>query len=80
MLIVEDGTVVPNADNFLSLTDARTLASNYGLELDADDTAAEVQLRQAYQALIVYEPQLQGYRVSADQTGIYPRSGVEKNC
>ncbi len=79
-LIVENGSVVPNADSFLILADARALASNYGLELDADDTAAEVQLRQAYQALIVYEPQLQGVRVSAEQTGIYPRSGVEKNC
>lgn len=79
-LIVEDGSIVPNADSFLSLVDARSLAANYGLTIDADDTQAEIQLRQAYQALIVYEPQLQGFRVSAEQTGIYPRSGVDKNC
>ena len=79
-LIVEDGSVVANADSFLSLADARTLATNYGLEISADDATAEVQLRQAYLALIVYEPSLQGYRVSSEQTGIYPRSGVYKNC
>ncbi len=78
-LTVEDGTVVPNADSFLNLADARALATNCGLEISADDTTAEVQLRQAYLALVVYEPQLQGYRVSSEQTGIYPRTGVENS-
>lgn len=79
-LIVEDGSVVPNADSFVSLTDARSFATLYGTTLSDDDTEAEVQLRQAYLALVVYEPQLQGYRVSSEQTGIFPRYGVEKNC
>lgn len=79
-LIVEDGTVIPNADSFLNLADARTLAATYGLTLSDDDTQAEIQLRQSYIALITYEPNLQGYRVSAEQTGIFPREGVQKNC
>lgn len=80
MLIIEDGTVVPNADSFLSLVDARALAANYGLELPADDTEAEVALRQGYLYLLNYESQLSGQRVSSEQTGIYPRQNAYANC
>jgi len=79
-LIVEDGSVVANADSFLSLVDARSLSANYGLELPADDTEAEIVLRQGYLNLLTYEARLQGSRISAEQTGIYPRSGVLNNC
>lgn len=79
-LIVEDGSVVEGANTFLSLSDARSLANDYGLTISDSDPDASIQLRQAYLALINHEQQLQGQRVSADQTGIYPRSGVEKNC
>jgi hypothetical protein len=80
MLIVEDGTGVANADSFLSLVDARALAANYGLELDADDTKAEVQLRSGYRGLLTYESTLQGSRTHTVQTGIFPRTGVHSNC
>ncbi len=43
-LIVEDGTVVANADSFLSLIDARALAENYGLSLSDADTEAQASL------------------------------------
>jgi hypothetical protein len=79
-LIIEDGSVVADADSFIDVADARTKCANYGLSISDDDTEAEVQLRQAYVGLIVYEPSLQGYRVSSEQTGIFPRYNVEKNC
>ena len=79
-LIIEDGTGVANADSFLTLADARTLALNYGLTLATDDTEAEVQLRQGYNGLLVSEPSLQGVRTHDVQTGIYPRTGVYSNC
>ena len=79
-LIVEDGSVVANADSFLSLVGARTLAANYGVSLPVDDTEAEVSLRQGYLNLLNQERNLQGSRVGADQTGIYPRVGVYNNC
>lgn len=79
-LIIEDGSVILNADSFLSVIDARALAENYGIELPVDDTEAEVLLRQGYLALLPREYTLQGSRVSADQTGIYPRAGVYNNC
>ena len=79
-LIVEDGTVVVDADSFSSLIDARALAVNYGLTLPTDDTEAEVILRQGYLNLLQRERTLQGSRISAVQTGIYPRSNVQNNC
>ena len=79
-LIVEDGTVVADADSFSSLIDARVLAVNYGLTLPVDDTEAEVKLRQGYLNLLQRERTLQGSRISAAQTGIYPRSNVLNNC
>ncbi len=79
-LIIEDGSVVLSADSFLNLADARTMASKYGLTLPTEDDAAEVVLRQGYLSLSQREQTLQGWRVSADQTGIFPRSGVLSNC
>lgn len=79
-LIVEDGTVVPNADSFLSLVDARALAANYGITLPTDDTDAEIKLRLGYNYLLTQESQLSGQRVSSEQTGIYPRQNAYANC
>jgi hypothetical protein len=79
-LVVETGSVVADADSFLSLIDARSLAANIGLTLPSDDTEAEVTLRQGYLNLLQRERTLQGYRISSVQTGIYPRSGVLNNC
>ena len=79
-LTIETGAVIPNADSFITLVDARVLAANYGLTLPVDDTEAEVKLRQGYLNLLQRERTLQGSRISAVQTGIYPRSGVLSNC
>jgi hypothetical protein len=80
MLIIEDGTGVANADSYISLADARLLAANYGVALPVDDVEAEVELRKGYLGLNTNEPQLQGYRTHQVQTGIFPRTGVYKNC
>ena len=79
-LIIEDGSVVPGADSFIDVVDAQTMAEKYGLGISSDTITAEVQLRQAYLALLRYEPTLQGNRVSGSQTGIYPRTYVELYC
>ena len=78
-LIVETGAIVPNADSYISLADARALAANYGLELPADDTAAEVALRNGATYVGLAEPQMCGRRVSAEQSLAYPRTGVTLN-
>lgn len=79
-LIVEDGTIVADANSFITLIDARTMAENLGLVIDTDDTIAETQLRQGYYQLIrSYQNRLQGNTVAAEQTGIFPRNNVVAN-
>lgn len=75
-LIVETGAIVPNADSYVSLADARALAAKYGLELPADDTAAEAALRNGATYVGLAEPQMCGRRVSAEQSLAYPRTGA----
>ncbi len=75
-LIVEDGSIVPNADSYISLADARTLAANYGWELPAADPDAEIALRNGAGYIGLQEAQLCGTRVSADQALSFPRQGI----
>lgn len=75
-LVVEDGSVVAGADSFLSLDDARDLASRYNITLPTDDTEAESALRNGALYLLIQEPMMCGTRVSAAQELSYPRQGV----
>ncbi len=77
-LIVEDGSIVADADSFISLADARTLAAKFGLTLSDDDTTAETELRQGGMYVMAQEDSMSGSRVSADQSMCYPRSDVQK--
>lgn len=75
-LTVENGSIVPNADSYISLAEARTLAANYGWALPEDDTAAEAALRNGASYIGLQEPQLCGTRVSTDQALSFPRQGI----
>ena len=75
-LVVEDGSVTPGADSYVSLANARALAESYGLALPADDTEAEVALRNGAVYVGLQEPSMCGRRVSATQSLAYPRQGV----
>ena len=75
-LIVENGSIVPGADSWISLADARALAAKYGKELPADDTAAEAALRSGAVYVGLQEPAMCGQRVSAEQSLAYPRKYV----
>lgn len=75
-LVVETGAVVPGADSYVSLTDARALAEKYGKALPVDDTEAEAALRNGAVYVGLQEPTMCGRRVSAAQALAYPRQGV----
>ena len=75
-LVVEDGSVTPGADSYVSLANARALAASYGLALPADDIAAEAALRNGAIYVGLQEPSMCGRRVSASQSLAYPRQGV----
>ena len=71
-LVVEDGSVTPGADSYVSLANARALAASYGLALPADDTEAEAALRNGAVYVGLQEPSMCGRRVSASQSLAYP--------
>lgn len=76
MLIVEDGSIVPFADSYVSLTDARALSDKFGMTLPADDTEAEAALRNGALYIDLQEPSMCGRRVSASQSLAFPRTGI----
>ena len=79
MLIVEDGSIVPDADSYVSLADARGLADKFGWALPVDDAEAESALRNGASYIDLQEAMLCGSRVSANQYLAYPRQGVVVN-
>lgn len=76
-LIVETGAVVANADSYVTLDRARTIASLYGWALPTTDADAEVALRNGTTYVDLYEPEMKGCRVSGFQYLAYPRKDVE---
>lgn len=75
-LVVETGNIVPGADSYISLSDARTLAAKYGYDLPADDTEAEAALRNGAMYIGLQEPVMCGRRVSSAQSLAFPRTGI----
>lgn len=75
-LIVEDGSIVPLADSYVSLADARAYAESYGIVLPEDDAEAERALRNGAVYIGLQEPQMCGSRVSPLQTMAFPRTGL----
>jgi hypothetical protein len=75
-LVVETGAVVPGADSYVSLADARALAEKYGKALPVDDTEAEAALRNGAVYVGLQERVMCGFRVSPDQSLAYPRRNV----
>ena len=77
MLIVEDGTGKSDSDSYVSLVDARALAVKYGYTLPADDTAAEVALRQGAGYVDMQESCFGGARKLLTQALAWPRVGAK---
>lgn len=77
MLIVEDGSIVPGADSYTSLADARVLADKFGWTLPEDDGEAEAALRNGAAYIDLQESILCGTRVSAEQSLAFPRNGLK---
>lgn len=77
-LIVEDGSIVADADSFISLSRGRELASRFGLTISPDDDTANIELIQGAMYVNAQESRMSGDRVSAEQTMCYPRSYVYK--
>jgi hypothetical protein len=72
-LTVETGTIIPGADSYVGLTNARAIAAALGLTLPVADADAEVALRKGRLYVDGYEGQFSGQRVSQTQPLAWPR-------
>lgn len=72
-LVIETGAVVAGANSYLSLADAQAFILARGLD---ETTMTEATMIQAFDYVNSFESQYQGSRVSADQTGSFPRYNV----
>ena len=75
-LVVETGAGLADADSFISLIGARAFAARYGITLPVDDTAAEVNLRQGCQYVVLQEKCFNGSRLTSTQALPWPRTGA----
>ena len=75
-LIIEDGSVVANANSFVTDDEYKAYAKLKGYSVPATQPDREANLANAYDFLnFTYEQQLQGSRVTPQiQTGIMPRN------
>lgn len=73
-LIVEDGSIVPGANSYVDLTEARAIAEQLALVLPADDTDAEKVLIQGTWYIEGFC--FKGNYVSQDQSLAFPRSDL----
>lgn len=76
-IIIEDGTIVGDANSFATVSDCRAYADGRGLELPEDDTEVENLLVKACDFLFSLESDFQGFRSDAEQELPFPRIGVE---
>lgn len=75
-LIVEDGTLVANADSYISLADAKTYAALRGISLSATDATADIQLRKAFDYLESLRSRYKGAKSDSAQLTQWPRKCV----
>lgn len=72
-LIVEDGTIVPNANTFVNVDEARAYASARNITLPTNDADVATFLIRAADFLRTLESRFAGYRVDVSQALPYPR-------
>ena len=77
MLIIEDGSIIPGADSFVSAADFAVYAANYGVEVPNVEPAQEALLRRA--AVQLESLPWAGSLVSGEQLLSWPRAGVARN-
>ena len=75
-LIIEDGSIVADANSYITLAEYRAYGEARGLTITTDDALAEQQLIRSMDHILTYEGDFQGYRVSDVQTLSFPRSPV----
>jgi hypothetical protein len=75
-IIIEDGSIVTNANSFVTIAEARSYALQRGVELSAIDDEVAAQLIKASDYLESFAEKYKGEMVSFEQFLQWPRLGV----
>ena len=75
-LIIEDGTIVENANSFATVAECRAFADARGLDLPNEDADVEKLLVNACDFLFSLEKDFQGTREHVDQELPFPRDTI----
>lgn len=75
-LIIEDGTIVPDANSFITVAECRAYLTARGLSVSTNDTTVEQLLVQASDFLLSIENQFKGYRKVSTQDLPFPRENL----
>ncbi len=76
MITVEDGSIVAGANSYVTAAEIAEMCGLYGIALPEDAAAIEVAARKGFMMINSLESEFQGLRVSAEQSGSFPRSGM----
>jgi hypothetical protein len=80
VVIVEDGSNVPDANAFVSVSDVKTYAEHRGLTLPTTDDGVASLIIRSTDYINSKECEFQGVRTYVDQELSWPRTGVFINC
>ena len=75
-LIVETGDQIANANSYVSLAEARSIAQSYGFSLSGNDVDDEGFLGQALLYIDGFRNRFKGQKASAEQSLQWPRVGA----
>jgi hypothetical protein len=75
-LVIEDGTIVPNATSYVTVTEAREYSAARGITLSAVDATVDVMAIKAMDYLESLREQFQGTKVDDEQELQFPRDNV----
>ena len=74
-IVIEDGTIVDDANSYVTRADYIAYAASKGVTI-ADDSDADTELVKAAEFIGAHEGNLKGDKVGRDQPLAYPRKGV----
>lgn len=78
-LIIEDGTIVANANSYVTLAEARAYALARGVTLSATDSVVEILAIKSMDYLESFDNQFKGIRKTETQALSWPRDYVYRN-
>ena len=79
-LIVEDGSIVPGANSYVSVVEIRAYCEGRGISLPTEDSEVEVMAVQAFDYIESFRSRYKGKPTTSNQRTSWPRKCVVVEC